>query len=138
MKSFIRFLFVLALAFGHTANAGPAGRYIEGLPKLSVPKAISLEHWNSAKVDPVEITKDGNGVLVSYWVYDSKQQLSIKFIADGYGDLKGFRIIQVDTTVFSWGKCDNVSEDNKVNTDVGAWKSLFYKKVVLNRVVTVQ
>jgi hypothetical protein len=63
--------------------------------------------------------------------------LPIKFIADGYGDLKGFRIVQVDTTVFSWGKCDNVS-DNKVNTDVGAWKSLFYKKVVLNRVVTVQ
>jgi hypothetical protein len=66
MKSFIRFLFVIALAFGHTANAGPAGRYIEGLPNLSVPKAISLEHWNSSKVDPVEITKDGKGVLVSY------------------------------------------------------------------------
>ena len=128
MKSFIRFLFVIALAFGHTANAGPGRVIVEKLPVLKVPKSVTFDKGPGyqTQVDPVVIHPDGT---VSYWAYARKEGLWVNFIANNNGELLGFRVGTGDTFLFSCGTGTGENRQSIVKTDEGEWRKLFWTQV---------
>ena len=116
--------------------AGP-GRVMteKELPVLKVPSRVTFDKGPgySDRITPIEVGKDS----VRYWVFDKKNQknLSVVFIADHNGNLRGFRIVQEDKSVFAWGVVEDTSTVNAVRTDVKAWKRLYEKQVRFNRPV---
>ena len=133
MKNLIVGMMVF-LSLGLNLLAGPARVMTEkDLPILKVPSRVTFDKGPSyhTRVDPVEVNKDG----VRYYAMDKKKGVWVVFMADHDGTLRGFRIVKEDQSVFAWGKVEDNSTVNTVQTNIEAWKRLYEKQVRFNRPV---